>query len=189
MSGVLAPSPAARRPALRQLLRVSGFALLAIGLGGFSAVVWWRVVDLPGYRVAEGGGASTSERGLAEFIGPDAWFAAIGLVVGIGLGVLAWRWFRELGWPVALVAVLGALAAALTCWAVGYRLGPDDFATRLAAAKPGDFVPIQLTLRAKASLIGWPFAACIPVLLGSSLGRDDEEPTPIFVRRARSPRA
>jgi hypothetical protein len=63
-------------------------------------------------------------------------------------------------------------------------LGPDNFVGRLAAAKPGELVPIELTLRARASLLTWPFFAIIPVLLGSSLGRDEEEPRPLF-RRAR----
>jgi hypothetical protein len=47
-----------------------------------------------------------------------------------------------------------------------------------------------LTLRARAALLTWPFFAVIPILLGSSLGRDDEVPRPIFPkppRRAMSP--
>ena len=167
-------------------MHLACYVVLAVGVGALAGVLWSRIVALPGYSVASDGKAATSERGLTEFIGPDAWFAAIGLLVGVGLGVLAWRRFRDLGWPVVLLAVFSALAAALICWATGYRLGPGDFATRLASAKPGDFVEIQLTLRAKASLIVWPFVASVPVLLGSSLGRDDEEPTPIFRRRRRS---
>ena len=57
---------------------------------------------------------------------------------------------------------------------------------RLAQARPGDRVPIELTLRAPASLLAWPFLAIIPVLLGSSLGPDDEEPKPLFKRRERA---
>jgi hypothetical protein len=76
-----------------------------------------------------------------------------------------------------------ATVSALTCWLVGYLLGPGDFAARLAAAQPGDLVSIPLTLRAYASLLTWPFFAVIPVLLGSSLGRDDEEPRPLLRRR------
>ena len=84
---------------------------------------------------------------------------------------------------VAAVAVL----AALVCWLVGHQLGPADFVQRLAAAQPGDQVPIELTLRARASLLTWPFLAIVPVLLGSSLGPDDEEPKPLFKRRRRRP--
>jgi hypothetical protein len=187
VSGVVAVD-SRRRAALIAAGRVACFLLFALGIGGLGGLLWWRIVDLPGYAVDANGLAATSERGLAEFFGPDAWFAAIGLFIGVGLGVLAWRWFRDLGWPVALVAVIGALGAALICWALGYQLGPDDFEGRLAAANPGDIVAIQLTLRAKASLIVWPFAASIPVLLGSSLGRDDEETTPAKTWRRPRPR-
>ena len=99
------------------------------------------------------------------------------------LGLLAWRLFRDTGWTLAPVVGLTALVAALLCWAVGYKLGPGDFTTRLAAAAPGEAVPIALTLRAPAALVVWPFAAVVPILLGASLGRDDEEPKPLLRRR------
>lgn len=123
------------------------------------------------------------ERGLAEFIASDAWFGAIGLVVGLALGVIGWRSLRQLGWPLVPLVLISAIAAELVCWLVGYRLGPGDLAARLAAAHPGDLVPIELTLRAKASLLTWPFFAVIPILLGSSLGRDEEDPRPLFRSR------
>ena len=130
------------------------------------------------------GGASISERGLTEFLGGDAWFCALGLVVGALIGLGGWRWFRDLGWPLVLGVCGLAVAASLVCWLVGYQLGPGEFAPRLAAAAPGDLVPIELTLRAKASLLVWPFVAVVPVLLGSSLGRDDEEPRPLLRRKS-----
>ena len=131
------------------------------------------------------GGAGISERGLSEFFAGDAWFCAIGLVVGVALGLVGWRQFRELGWVLVPLVVGASVLAALVCWLVGHQLGPGDFVPRLAAAQPGDEVPIELTLRARASLLAWPFLAIIPVLLGSSLGPDDEEPKPLFKRRAR----
>jgi hypothetical protein len=156
---------------------------LSLGIGAAAGVAWWGVVRLPGYRVDSDGVASTTERGLSEFIGGDAWFCALGLVAGVMLGLAAWRWFRSIGWGLVLVVVFFALASALVCWFVGYRLGPGEFSPRLANAKPGDLVPLELTLRAKASLLTWPFFAVIPVLLGSSLGRDDEEPGPLIRQR------
>jgi hypothetical protein len=87
---------------------------------------------------------------------------------------------------VVLVVLGCAVASALMCWLVGYHLGPGEFSARLAAAQPGELVPIPLTLRARASLLTWPFFAIIPVLLGSSLGRDEEEPRPLLRRRAGS---
>jgi hypothetical protein len=140
----------------------------AAGLG------WQRAVDLPGYLVAADRSASTSERGLTRFISGDAWFVAIGLVLGAMLGALAWWLLRGLGWPVVVVAVLAASLAAVACWSVGYYLGPGPLEPRLAAAQPGDVVPIELSLQAPSALLVWPFAATLPLLLASSLGRDEE---------------
>jgi len=159
--------------------RVAAFTGLGLGLGALAGVGWWAVVELPAYQVNPDGGASIGERGLAEFVAGDAWFCAIGLVVGVGLGVVAWRALRGLGWPLVLLVGLVAVFAALVCWFVGHRLGPGDFVTRLATARPGDLVRIELTLRTPASLLTWPFFAVVPVLLGSSLGRDEEEPRPL----------
>jgi hypothetical protein len=171
------------RQSLRLAARLGGFAAASLGLGAAAGVVWWLVVNPPAYELNSGGGASTSERGLTEFIAGDAWFCAIGLVAGLLIGFAAWRWLRDLGWSLVLVVLVCATASALVCWLVGYRLGPGDFSIRLAAARPGDLVPIPLTLQARASLLTWPFFAIIPVLLGSSLGRDEEEPRPLRRRR------
>jgi hypothetical protein len=164
--------------------RVAAFTALGLGLGAAAGVGWWAVVDLPVYQINPDGGASISERGLAEFVAGDAWFCAIGLVVGVALGAVAWRALRDLGWPLVLLVGVVAVLAGLVCWFVGHRLGPGDFVDRLAAARPGDLVSIELTLRARASLLTWPFFAVVPVLLGSSLGRDEEETRPL-TRRAR----
>lgn len=163
--------------------RAVAFVALASGLGAGAGVIWWRVVVLPSYSVGPNGGASTSERALTEFFAGDAWFCILGLVVGLLIGLLGWRLFAAVGWPVAMGVVVLALIAALICWAVGYALGPGPFVPRLAAAKPGDLVPVELTVRATAALVVWPLAAVVPVLLGASLGRDDEEPRPLFRRR------
>jgi hypothetical protein len=186
VSGVLKESPATpTRRTWSLAVRLGVFAVGSLGLGAAAGVLWWSLVKPPAYELNSGGAASTSERSLTQFIASDAWFCAIGLVVGVMLGLAAWRWLRDLGWTVVLVVLVWATASALTCWLVGYLLGPGDFSTRLAAAQPGDLVPIPLTLRARASLLTWPFFAIIPVLLGSSLGRDEDEPRPLF-RRLRS---
>lgn len=173
--------PTRAKTALRALL----FLLLSSAVGAIAGVIWWRVVDLPLYRVGPDGGASTTERGLAEYVGGDAWFSLIGFVVGIALGLLAWRVFRRLGWPVVPLVVVGSVIASLICWWIGWKLGPGPFPPRLAEAQPGALVPIELTVRAPVAVLVWPFGAVLVTLLGSSLGRDDEEPRPIFPNRGR----
>jgi len=155
--------------------RTVAYLALAAGLGAGAGVVWEAVVDLPAYVVGDDGSAGLAERALTEVIGADAWFTLLGLLVGVGLGVLAWFRLRGLGWPLVGVVVMAAVGAGLLCWWVGQELGPGPLEPRLAAARPGDAVPIELTLRARAALLVWPLAAVAPVLLGATLGRDPEE--------------
>jgi hypothetical protein len=176
-SASVPPDPATERPTGRRwpdVRRVALYVALGLGLGALAGVAWWAVTDLPTYRVGERGTAATSERGLAGYIAADAWFVVCGIVVGLVVGLLAWRWFGRSGWPVVVLTVVVGAAAGLVCWAVGYRLGPGSFPVRLAAAQPGAVVAVDLTVRAHAALLTWPLFAVIPVLLGTSLGRDPE---------------
>jgi hypothetical protein len=173
----MSPLPLTDEPSVRRwpdARRVGLFVALGLGLGALSGVGWWAMTDLPTYRVLAGGGAITSERGLAGYIAAEAWYAVCGAVVGLVVGVLAWRWFGRSGWLVVVLAAGTGLGAGLLCWAVGHGIEPGSFAARLAAARPGDLVPIDLTVRARAAVVVWPLFAVIPVLLGSSLGRDPE---------------
>lgn len=159
---------------LGRVTAYTAYGLLAAGLGALAGAGWWALVDLPVYAVGTDGRAAFGERELAGVIRADAWFTVLGLGVGVGLGLVAWRRFRRLGWPLVALVVGAALAAGLVCWGVGHQLGPGPLAPRLAAARPGDLVPIELTVRAWAALLVWPFGAVLPVLLGSSLGHEDE---------------
>ena len=161
--------------------------MLGTGAGVLAGVLWWSVVDLPSYLIQPDSTATMGERDLSEFIAGDAWFCVLGLLIGAALGTVAWRNLRSLGWPLVVVVALVATVAALLCWGVGYQLGPGEFDRRLATAKPGDVVPIDLTVRAYASLLVWPFFAVVPVLLGSSLSEDDEEHQPLTAAMAANP--
>ena len=152
------------------------FASLVLFVGALGGLAWRLVSPLPSYTVSTDYSAWTTERGLAAQFGADAWFAAIGLLTGIGLGLVAWRWFHRLGWPVALIGFTSATAAALICWAMGTLLDPPDFATRLAEAAPGDQVPIDLELSAYSALAVWPTGAMLVILLASALMPDPEDP-------------
>lgn len=153
----------------------AAFAALSILVGALCAVFWVQVVTLPSYTVRDDFSARTTERGLTEYFATDAWFALIGFVVAVALGLIAWRWFSTLGWPVAVIAAAGGLLAGLVCWWLGQRLGPGPFDVRLGVANAGDVVPIQFLLRSKVALVVWLLGAVFPVLLWSALGPDPSE--------------
>lgn len=150
-------------------------AIASVALGALGGAVWRLVVELPTYRVSADGGAVTTERALTEFIAADAWFVAIGLLCGIALGLVIWFWFGGLGWPAVLIALALASVMALTCWQIGWLLGPGPLEPRLAAAKPGEVLPIEFTLRSWAALVVWPLAATIPLMVLAALTSDPEE--------------
>jgi len=160
------------------------FAALSVVVGFLSGVFWWGVVDLPTYTIGSDYRGYTTERSLTEVFGTDAWFAGLGLTVGAGLGYVAWRWFRDLGWPVTFVAGVGGLLAAGLCEVTGEWLGPQNFDARLSAASPNDVIPIDFQLHAPVVLLVWAFAAVLPILIASSIGPDaEEEPRPKRTRR------
>ena len=148
---------------------------LSIVVGALGGVFWAAVVKLPAYLVAADGSGTMTERGLTEIVSGDAWFVIVGVLIGIGLGLVSWKWFRPLGWPTPLLAIGAGFIAGLVCWQVGQLVGPGNFNDRLAAASPGDLVRMSLELHSWSALAVWAFAAVTPVLLISSLGPDDEE--------------
>ncbi len=155
---------------------VSAYLALSLLVGTLCGVFWVQVVDLPSYTVGDDFSARTTERGLTEYFATDAWFSLIGVVVAVALGLIAWKWFAELGWPVAVIAVVGALVAGVSCWSVGEWLGPGSFDVRLGAANAGDVVPIQFLLRSKSALALWVLGAIMPILIWSALGPDSADP-------------
>ncbi len=169
------PIPQDRSPLSDVLQWIGLLAVLALVVGGLTAVVWAGLVELPKYRIKADGSAVVPEREYIRFIQADAWFVICGLFVGFGLGLVSWKWFKPLGWPTALLAAGAGLLAAIVCWKVGELLGPagGTFVERLAKAAPGEQVPIDLTLRAMSAPAVWAFAAVTPVLLAASLGPEE----------------
>lgn len=173
----LSPTSAEERAGSRRSLQwTSLHLLLSVVLGALGAVVWRLVVQLPAYTVQSDGKAVTTQAGITQVFQADAWFAGIGAVSGLLLGLLAWRWFRTLGWLVPVLAGLAALVSGVACWQLGMLLGPGPFDQRLAAANPGDLVPISLELHAPVALALWVMMAQLPVLIAASLLRDPEDP-------------
>lgn len=170
-------SPPGRRSLLAdpRTRGVLAYLTLCLVIGALCGVLWHGAVDLPVYTVGEAGKATTTERGITQFFATDGWYCAIGAVVGASLGWLGWRWFRRIGWPVALLVFGASLMAGMVAWAVGEAMGPGNFDERIWAARAGERVPIQFQLHSHIALLVWPFCAIIPVLLASSLGADGPE--------------
>ncbi|MFT3860953.1 hypothetical protein [Micropruina sp.] len=184
-----APSPVVDETPTRTRHRdswsASMFGVAALVVGIVAAVLWRLVVQLPSYTVQPDGSATVTERALTQVFSADAWYVLLGAVFGAAIGIFTWRRFKGLGWLSALLAVgLGALAG-VVCWQLGQLLGGASFDERLAIAKPGDSVPIGLTLRSPSALAVWAFAAVTPILLGSALGPDDEAPPRVPRNRRR----
>lgn len=164
-----------RIPNRALLTRLLAYVIVAVALGVSGAIAWVLLVDLPEYTVEEDGRAFTTQEGITQVFGSDAWFTAIGVVAGIGLGLLAWRWFRTLGWAAPVLAGVAALVSGVTCWQVGNLLGPGSFDERLAQAAAGDVVQIQLDVHAPIVLALWVMTAELPVLIAASLLHDPED--------------
>nr|WP_300147177.1 hypothetical protein [Propionicimonas sp.] len=158
------------------VLWIALLAGLSVVVGGLAAVFWASVVTLPTWRIDPATGvAMMSERGVTELVASDVWFVITGGLIGLGLGLVTWKWFRPLGWPTALLAVGSGLLAGVVCWQLGQVLGPGPEAERISAAAQGAVVPASLQLRSLSALAVWGFAAVTPVLLISSLGPDEED--------------
>lgn len=167
-----------RPPSSSVVAWIALLAGLSLVVGALAAVFWFGVVDLPTYEIRDDGSAVIDEYGLTQIVAADVWYAITGALVGAGLGVVVWKWFRSMGWLSAVLAVGAGLLAGLVCWKVGELIGPGPFDLRLARAKAGDLVPLSLQLRSWSALAVWGFAAVTPVLLASSLGPDEEDPAP-----------
>ncbi|MDR2620022.1 MAG: hypothetical protein LBC29_02695 [Propionibacteriaceae bacterium] len=155
-----------------RVLLLAGSCLGAASIGG---LIWHSVTVVQTYTVGADHGAVITERGLSQLFAMDVWYVFTGLIVGILLGSLTWTLFHQIGWWVAPLAALVGLIAAVICWQLGEALGPSDFAARVAAALPGDKVPVDFTLHTLTALLTWPFGALIPVILYAAFERNPVE--------------
>ena len=146
----------------RAVVLCLGAAVIA---GVVCALIWHACVHLPIYQVDDKGYATTSERGLTAIFSIDSTFALIGMVVGVGCGFLSWWALHHRGVVVLVPTIATALVSATVCWAVGTLMGPHDFSDRVAAASPGDEVPVDFRLHTWTSLLVWVLGALIVTLI------------------------
>jgi MFS family permease len=149
----------------RPAWRVTAYLVLVAALGAIGGLLWSALTPLSSYTVREELNAAITERGQAQIVAGDVVFALLAALIGLVVGVVGWAILHRRGWLVTFVPVLAAAAAALVMWRVGTMVGQTGFSVRLAAAEPGDTVPIDLQLRSMAALLVAPFAAVTPIML------------------------
>lgn len=157
---------------------IPAFLLGCLVAGLLLAVVWALAAQRPGYTIGEDMIARITERGLADLFSSDALFAVLVGVLGLAAGIVSWLLFRNLGWWVCVLAVVGAALGAVVVWQVGLLIGGGGFAERLASAQPGDVVPVDLALHALSAMLVAPFMGITPVMLFSAFWPEDEPALP-----------
>jgi len=156
-----ASSASEQRPRLRQ---AAFFYLLGLIIAGLLAGLLWHLLSSPpSYVIGDDQGAIITEQGLSQVFAMDIWYLFIGMALGFAVGAFAWGLMHQVGWPILIVVVVGALLAGLLAWQFGQLLGPRDFADRLAAASTGDRVSMDLQLHSAWLTFVWPLSACLPV--------------------------
>ena len=161
-------------PVVRIVTWIVLYALSCLVIGLLAGIFWSQAVDLPSYTIDDGFVGRMGERELAKIFWIDAWGTGLGVVIGLGLGWLCWRWLSRLGWPCALIAALGGLAAGLIATVVAHFFGPGPLDARIAAASPGDRVPIEFALHTRVVYAVWIAFAVVPVMVGSMLAKEDD---------------
>lgn len=152
------------------MVRTLTMVILAVLVGVVCALVWANLAVLPAYMVQADGHALISDKDLSQAFSANFWFAVLGLLGGIAIGVATWILLRMVGWSVALLTAGLSLLSGVTCWGLGALLGPGPFAARMAKATAGDSVPMALELTTPSALAIWVFAAAAVPLFAASLG-------------------
>lgn len=158
--------PSSRPDDLTQRLVRDVVAIVAVyaGVAVLLGFLWSRLVPEVTVTRTELG-VGTDEAALVLRFGNDGWFAVLGVVSGLVLGLVLtlWRRTHEL---VTVIAVSGAaLLAAWITSLVGGALGPEDPAVVLDKAPVGSTAPDMIQVTSEAAYYVWPFAALLGALV------------------------
>ena len=164
--------------------RITVYLAAAVAAGALSGLLWSWLTPLSAYTIQENMVASISERGQAQIVAADLVFTIITGLVGLAIGVAGWLVWHRKGWLVTTIPGVAAIGASLVAWRMGLLVGRTGFSERLAQARVGDVIPIDLQLRAMSALLVAPFTAIIPVMLLAAFWPEaaGEQPTEPPVR-------
>ncbi len=146
---------------------VLGPALVVLGASVLVAVpaglAWWGLAPRVRGRV-EDAGIRLDPSPEAPEIAADGIFAAVGLVAGVVLAVVATRLAVRSAAGVAAVLgalAVGGLAGSAIAWWLGSAIDPQSAREAAAGLLVGARVELPLSLGAVGVVIAWPLAAVI----------------------------
>ena len=119
--------------------------------------------------VVSGDRVDLADSDSAAFIAGDGFFLLAVVLAGVVGGLLAWRLARHPGPGVVLGLTLGGLAAAYVAMQVGEQVGSDAVQAAVDGGRQGA-LELNLRLRAREALVGWPVGALV-AYVGASLLR------------------
>jgi hypothetical protein len=164
---VLPPSEgdrAAGEEARAMLLDVAVVLGAFLAAGTLAGILWPTLVD-PVLVTRTDTGIAADEVALSNRFSNDGWYAVLGGVGGLGLGVALTAWRRTHEVVTLLVVVAGALVAALVSAQLGHWLGPDDPSRALADAAVGATAADVVDVTAEGAYLVWPIAAVAGALI------------------------
>lgn len=163
-----------RRDVRADVLAGVGVAVISVLLAAPVGLLWAAVSPQADVQIVNAQRIGYVDPEPRAFLGADLTFLLIGLVVGAGLGIIAWVVARRHAPAVVVGLVVGGVLAALIASKVGARVGRADFVESVRAGRPG-VVRQSVSLVAKQCLVGWPIGA-LAAFLTLTLVREREAP-------------
>jgi hypothetical protein len=168
------PRPRWREPLTPYALAGVGTAVALLLLGAPVGLLWSAVSPHAGVVIRGKDDAGFTDPFGEDLIGSEVRFVAVGLVVGVLCGLLAWRFGRRWGPAVVVALALGGLGAAAVAAEVGQRPGRSDLRAALAEGTPAQALEANVRLRAKEALVAWPVGSLAGFLVPLLYRRDDD---------------
>ena len=149
-------------------LTLVGLALVGAGCG----VVWWLLVTPATFTKQRGGGAM-DETELGQRFAADGWYVVVAFVAAVLCGLVVVRWHQRDSLRAVGLLLVGSVLATLAMVGIGMLLGPGNTQAALTAARPGQHVPVPLSVMSSTAYLSWPLGVALGALV--VLGFTDEQ--------------
>ncbi len=154
-----------------------GLALLGVPLG-----LLWSALAPRAQAVVQAGGVQLVDPNTKAFVAADGIFLLLTVAAGIlGAVVALVLGGARHGVATTVALTVGGLLAAYVAWRVGHRIGLPQL-RRVVAGPRSTTTRLDLDLRAKSVLVGWPLGGVLTMLVWSVSTRRRAEAEPISWR-------